>query len=223
MPTPLDFQIECYKGDITKIKTMMSQEIIQGNIQGNIHSHYINDGLMGACLGGHVKIVELMLSEGARDTLCFEMMCRKGNNKIIKLMLCYYNIHINVGLQCACKSGHIDTINLLIDNGANDINGGFEYACLGGHINAVKLMISKGNICFNNGFMYAHAGGQLHIIEFLIEKGLCTVYTLEPRFNVYFGKRIKVLFRAILYQRRTKKMSLIQRDLVPSVLKLLYF
>ncbi len=74
-----------------------------------------NWGLEGACKGGHLDIIELMIDKGA-----------------------------NWGLEGACKGGHLDIIELMIEKGAKDWNWGLEGACEGGHLDIIKLMIKKG-------------------------------------------------------------------------------
>ena len=92
----------------------------------------INDGLYGACLGGHIELVNLMISRGADDW--------------------------NNGLSGACRGGHIELVNLMISRGADDWNYGLSGACYGGHIELVNLMISRGanNCCRCNKSMIEH-------------------------------------------------------------------
>ena len=58
-----------------------------------------NNGLYGACIGGHKEIVELMISKGAR---------------IIGIL--DYIEHV--------KRGHIEIVELMISKGANNWNYG---------------------------------------------------------------------------------------------------
>ncbi len=57
----------------------------------------LNYGLYGACIGGHLDIVNLMVKLGAN--------------------------HFNWGLHYACCGGHLDLVNLMIKSGANNFNG----------------------------------------------------------------------------------------------------
>ena len=77
-----------------------------------------NYGLYGACQGGHMDIVNLMIEKGADRW--------------------------NSGLVYACSGGHIAIVKLMIEKGANQWNWGLEAACVGGHIDIVKIMIEKG-------------------------------------------------------------------------------
>ena len=52
----------------------------------NIPQYELNSGLHGACRGGHLELVNLMISRGARDW--------------------------NYGLHYACHGGHLELANL---------------------------------------------------------------------------------------------------------------
>lgn len=81
-----------------------------------------DDGLLGACRGGHIDIIKLMIEKGANNW--------------------------NWGLFGACRGGHIDIVKLMIEKGVNNWNLGLFGACCGGHIDIIKLMIEKGaNYC----------------------------------------------------------------------------
>jgi len=75
-----------------------------------------NFGLYGACLGGHLDIINMMLQKGA---------------------------DVNYGLYGACLGGHLDLVNMMLQKGA-DVNWGLQGACLGGHLDLIKLMLEIG-------------------------------------------------------------------------------
>ena len=104
-----------------------------------------NGGLYGACEGGHMNIVNLMIEKGAN--------------------------YWNHGLYGACHGGHMNIVNLMIEKGANYWTNGLTNACRGGHINIVKLMIEKGANNWNNGLCGACEGGHIDIVNLMIEKG----------------------------------------------------
>src|SRR5579872_1285340 len=89
----------------------------------------LNYGLEGACTGGHLDIVKLLISKGAN---------------------CW-----NFALPCACESGNVDIVELLISKGAYNWNGGLYSACYAGHFGMIELMISKGANDWNNGLVGA--------------------------------------------------------------------
>ena len=78
----------------------------------------INDGLHGACQGGHLHLANLMIEKGATDW--------------------------NWGLQGACIGGYLHLANLMIEKGATDWNWGLDGGCSGGHLHLINLMIEKG-------------------------------------------------------------------------------
>ena len=77
-----------------------------------------NDGLHGACRGGNIDLVNLMIEKGADDW--------------------------DWGLSGACIGGNIDLVNLMIEKGADDWNLGLSAAWRGGHHELVDLMTDKG-------------------------------------------------------------------------------
>ena len=77
-----------------------------------------NMGLRGACEGGHVDLIKMMISHGANEW--------QG------------------GLLHACMGGHAESIQLLIDRGTKEWNYGLFGACEGNKIEPAKLMLSRG-------------------------------------------------------------------------------
>lgn len=222
-----EFESACLNGNTAKVELIIKQ--------GNVNTLDYNYGLRLAVSTGHYDLIKLMISKGAIcGSIYYDKICKEGNIDIVKLIIGSnstnkYGMH-DIGFRAACRGGHIDIINLFIDskaidiNGTNIINGGFKHACMGGHINIVKLMISKGNCNYNDGFIHALNYNQSHIVEFLLERNLCDAH-LRPEIYLQFLNRGIRLFRAILYERYTKKklLRLMQRDLIPDLLKLLYF
>jgi len=78
----------------------------------------VNYGLYGACQGGHLYLVNMMINKGANDW--------------------------NWGLWRACEGGHLDLVNMMIQKGADNWNWGLYGACFGGHLDLIKLMLEKG-------------------------------------------------------------------------------
>ncbi len=79
----------CKNNDVIKIRKMIKMDL------------YWDYGLHGACVGGHMDIVKLMMEKGAH---------------------CW-----NFGLFRACKAGHIDIVKLMIKKGATIC--GYENWC----------------------------------------------------------------------------------------------
>jgi hypothetical protein len=102
-------------------------------------------GLHGACMGGHMDIVEYMIKCGARD--------------------------YEYGLFGACLGGHMDIVNYMIKCGAYDYNIGLYGACIGGHINVAKFMIECGANNYNYGLFGACGGEKIDIMKYMIDIG----------------------------------------------------
>ena len=74
--------------------------------------------LYGACKGGHIKLVDLLVNS-----------C---------------NIDLNVGLITACKNKKVEIVKYLIEHGANDWNKGLLNACSIKNDELMQLMIDQG-------------------------------------------------------------------------------
>ena len=102
-------------------------------------------GLRGACSGGHLELVKLMISRGANNWDCgLQHACRGGHLELVNLMISRGNDHWNNGLYGACRGGHLELANLMISRGAYTWNYGLRGACRGGHLELVDLIISLG-------------------------------------------------------------------------------
>ncbi len=113
---------------------------------------YVNDipsfrhwGLIGACEGGHLELVNMMLELGAQN---------------------YYE-----AIFYACKGGNIDIINIIFNSGVNDYNRGLYGACEGGHIEVVKMMILLGANNYNEGLRRACSYKHIEIAKLMISLG----------------------------------------------------
>ncbi len=83
-----------------------------------------NYGLYGACKGGYLNLIKLMIEKGADNW--------------------------NEGLSNACRVGNIDIVKLMIEKGADNWNEGLSYACRRVYLNLMNLMIEMGaDKCYN--------------------------------------------------------------------------
>lgn len=141
---------------------------------------YINfySGLKGACEGGHIELVELMIQKitkasGWKWNTGLMYACEGGHIKLVELMIQKGADTWNLGLHDACKGGHIDIVNLMIAKGARKFNLGLKGACEGGHINTANLMIEKGANDWDGGLTSA--------CQFMIETGARDQYSGEHK------------------------------------------
>lgn len=235
----------CEQGNMSLVKYMM-------NIIGTYNLSY---GIRGACRGGHMDIIELMISKGAFILDLEYMACQGGHIDVINFLISKrtHGWNWNWGLYGACYGGHMDIVLFMISKGANGWNGGlyescdgghmdiallmiskgadnwneaFERACFKGHVDIVKLMISKGATSLYYGLFSAHEGGHTNIIELPAFNGITVDYKFERIYKSKIGRgldqKMTILYWTITYSRYNKK-KMIQKDLIPDLLKLIYF
>lgn len=116
--------------------------------------------LVAASLGGHDKVVQLLLDKGA------EVNAQGGS---------YGN-----ALQAASEGGHDKVVRLLLDKGADMNAQGRRYdnalqaASAGGHGKVVRLLLDKGADVNSQGgkaIQWALAGRYNKVVQILLEKG----------------------------------------------------
>jgi len=106
----------------------------------------LNQGLFGACCGGHLDIIKLLLELDATN--------------------------FNSGFDGACKGGFMNIINMMIELGATKFEDGLYFACDGNHVEIVRMLINKGATQYiRDGFNYACMNGNLEIINLLLDNG----------------------------------------------------
>ena len=114
---------------------------------------------MAASLGGHVNVVEFLLSKGVDI-----------NDK---------DIHGSSSIMAASSQGHVNVIKLLLSKGANindkDNTGSSSIieASRAGHVNVVEFLLSNGadindkDYDGSSSIMAASLGGHVNVVEFL--------------------------------------------------------
>lgn len=158
---------------------------------------YSRCGLAGACRGGHMALVQLMIprivngnTQSSTHGYCWYChmqhmdcwilgMCGANQNNhldIAKLMIekGAKNADIdtwNRELRSACGKGYLEIVKLMIKNGANDFNGGLTSAFYGGNIKVIQLMIEYGADNWDGALSGACYAGNLELIKLAIEKG----------------------------------------------------
>ncbi len=131
-----------------------------------------NWGLQGACIGGHLKIVNIMIEKGANNwNWGLYNACMGGNLNIVNLMIKMGANDWNLGLTGASKGGNLNLVNLMIERGANDWEWSLKSACEGGNLNVVNLLIKMGAKDWNLGLRTACVRDNIDIVNLMIEKG----------------------------------------------------
>ena len=102
-------------------------------------------GLMGACEGGYVEIVKMMIGRGATvSSNCLDRACVGNQADLAVFVIESSKLNWNDGLRSACAFGSIELAKLVIGRGATDFDGGMFWAVNCGQVGMVDLMIEYG-------------------------------------------------------------------------------
>ena len=104
-------------------------------------------GKSGGLTSPNVELINLMMEKGANDwDNGLAGACEGGHIKVVKFMasLCKDKMWWDKGLINACEHGHSEIVNFMIEKGADEWSVGLCEACKGGHSELIKLMIEKG-------------------------------------------------------------------------------
>jgi len=162
-----------FGNNMTVIDEIQSEEKSRPRYYPNEAPNW-NVGLWGACSGGYMKIVKLMIKRGATVFAGgFYDACASGYTEIVQLLLEKRIYYLDRGLYGACFGGHMDIVTMLIENGANDWDDGITGACEGRHIEIIDYLV-------------------IHIMIFVdkLPKGSCIIYGCAcHRYDCLFSKR----------------------------------
>lgn len=175
-----DVNIRCYFSYACKGKHMNVIEFMMANDYGSV-----NEGLWGACEGGHFDLVKIFLSK--EETIKFskgaftkaaecidsglERACINGNLELINYLIDKGAERWNCALAGACEGGHVNIIDDMIMRGADEWNRALAGACKGGHMNIIERFIKYPSVDLSFAMGLAACGGQLNVIKYLITKG----------------------------------------------------
>jgi hypothetical protein len=130
----IGFGVVCYYGDLLGVQYYLKRD------------KNWDYGMFNACYGGHSKIVDLMIAQGARS---FEQ-----------------------GLYYACAGGQLTLVKRMFDCGVNKIGSSMVVACKNGHTEVVRMLLSWGFKCSEMCFTWVCAGGHCAIAQLLIDSGI---------------------------------------------------
>lgn len=123
-----------------------------GECNENINT-WINSMGCGACDGGHLEIVNIMIENGFNNW--------------------------NDGMLCACSRGYLDIVKIMAKNGATNWSNGAVRACQNDHIDILKYILTKNNSVatdYNDYLYYACRNGDINLANLLIQKGATSWY-----------------------------------------------
>lgn len=157
-------------GDITTLQILLAKPL---------YTHDLNQGLMGACEGGHKAIAEFLIKNGANDVEWgLKGACRGGHKTLVELMIQMGANNWIAGLRAACEGGHRSMVDLILEKRAINWtfasqiwDWGLMGACENGHRHLVDLMIERGATNVDFGLYAACKGKQKEIVDLMIAKG----------------------------------------------------
>lgn len=136
---------------------------------------YACDGLVRACVNGHIDIVKLIFEYGT----CFDFTeaffgaCQNGRLEIVQYMIEQGVCEWNTGLCGACDGGCMEMVKFMIEKGANNWDGGLFHACESGHLEIVKLMLEKGSENLNTWCLaMAYQSGNMDLVNYIVQQGV---------------------------------------------------
>ncbi len=167
------------KGNIRGVKLMLSKLA-----NGYNRTINCNMAMVFAALGGHMKIIELMLDLGADDyNRAMAFAAKGGRMDIVNFFLnkgviiddltldaprAHFRAYdYNRAMVSAAGEGRMDIVQFMIEKGANNYNLAISVAAEGGHIEIVQLMLEKGANDYNEAMRVATSWGHTDIAELL--------------------------------------------------------
>jgi hypothetical protein len=143
---------------------------------GKLTHDGFKNGLVGACDGGCLELVKLMISCGAKPS-CAGLVgaCKNGHISIVKYLITLGVTNANDGLIAACVYNQLKIVKLLmrrcLSTISNDgISQGFEMACIGGHVDIVRFMMDYA-INSRAGFYKACEMGKIAVVKLIVQHG----------------------------------------------------
>ena len=162
----------CTTGDLEKVRILLDtygQELVEG---ANDAFEFWCEALWGACQGGHMEAVRLLMRHGAfdreslhaEDEKAFRLACSSGCVDLVRhLLQGEHGVDVNamvpsdeddrasgtLALSAACRGGHVEVVRLLLSLQGDrrmEVHAGgedaFRDACSCGHVEVVRLLVS---------------------------------------------------------------------------------
>ncbi|AKI80766.1 putative ankyrin repeat protein [Acanthamoeba polyphaga mimivirus] len=141
------------------------------------------DALYGACINGHIEVVEYLIGLGVdpRKEKCWAITsaCQGGHLNIIEFLLSLgiKPKEINVdAFYHACKTGNLEIAKYLKEIGADTItrrDWALELSARGGYLDVVKYIIELGvsQKSLNKALIDATLFCRVEVVEYLVDSG----------------------------------------------------
>lgn len=213
---PFGFYDDCFTAACASGNLEMIDFIISC---GTDHINFWNNGLIGACRGGHKQISDMMIMKGANNFgNCLYEACIGGNEEIFSFM---FNKNIPNSIQmldaffmAACKHDNSAIAKFILKRNMFDSNLYLTYACYYGILEVIPLLIKSGANNWNTGLINAcYCYGERHerhekIVSIMLDKG-ATNYNEAYRINMSIGKSLNIF---ILMYRKWSNVLLHELD-----------
>lgn len=153
-----DFELLMHDACMNNDKSS-AQDILFLSNDSQKHQQILDNGLRGACIGGHVELTKFLIKKGASSlTSGVYCACSGGHLGLVKYMVSelsakqpFYSWDYvwNMALRCACVGGNQNVIDYVIEkyaffNVKIEWEKGLAGACEGGHLDLAKNMILRG-------------------------------------------------------------------------------
>ena len=181
-------EIAAGNGFLDTVKFFNSLEIERGIKE----SSRIDTALVAAAKGGHLHIIEYLVSIGAniRDEALIEAS-GKGHLQVVKYLKYSLASCENQCAFLAAKNGHLEVVKYFISNGVNMSNY-ITYASEYGHLPVVKYLCESGaniHVNDNHAIQRAAINGHYEVVKYLYEAGadITARYNLAVQLAAYGG------------------------------------
>eukprot|EP00180_Rhodochaete_pulchella_P000509 Plantae.Rhodophyta-Rhodochaete_pulchella.ctg136.p1 GENE.Plantae.Rhodophyta-Rhodochaete_pulchella.ctg136~~Plantae.Rhodophyta-Rhodochaete_pulchella.ctg136.p1 ORF type:complete len:1128 (+),score=134.65 Plantae.Rhodophyta-Rhodochaete_pulchella.ctg136:463-3384(+) len=144
----------------------------------------IDSGLHGACEGGHLDVVEMLLSEGvdpdcrdsSGDTPLF-LAAGYKHEHCIDILIKHDARNMDSGLRGACAGGHLDILESMLERGA-DVDGRgnngwtpLYWAAIYDRKDCLERLLANDAADVDSGLRGASEGGHLQTVSLMVDKG----------------------------------------------------
>lgn len=181
--------IACDKGDINIVRQMLKKNIhyidcytrividnehidILHLLIPHMNNYCLNEGLCRAAKNKNLKIVQLMLDNGATDLYdCLKFAAIHGSIDIVQLMIDYKTRIYDIHVICATCNGHLDIVQLFIHQGCKNFDLYMIEAASHGHLDIAKLLIEHGVKNFNKYMRCAVITQNIEMVKLMITHG----------------------------------------------------
>lgn len=137
-----------------------------------------NAALVKAVKGGHVDVVDYLVSLGASN----EVASKRHYTTPLRPI---HSVDQNRALTTAALNGNITAVGRLVDTGASDYDSALVAAASKGHHDIADFMISLGATSVNPALVAAAGGGHHSVVQLLIDNGASN---LNPALTAAAGK-----------------------------------